>query len=217
MDDGFVDIPGAGTTWRFEREFFTSNWNCIWGRGCLGIEAQPAPEAHLGCCSVGAEMGDVEEAMTIAALAATLDPARFEHHAEAEAHGVFDDGGRTNTRVVDGACVFLNRRGFGGGEGCALHLAALDAGESPVDWKPSVCWQLPVKVDWQPLDDGTEVATVRGWTRRDWGEEGETMAWCCTEGDRAYTADRPVVETLGDELQALVGTEVYVELCRRLA
>ena len=32
--------------------------------------------------------------------------------------------------------------------------------------------------------DGTEVATVRRWTRADWGDEGETMAWCCTEGER---------------------------------
>ena len=60
------------------------------------------------------------------------------------------------------------------------------------------------------------VATVRRWTRADWGDEGEGMAWCCTEGDRAYVGDRPVVESLGDELDAVVGTPVYVELRRRL-
>ena len=100
--------------------------------------------------------------------------------------------------------------------GCALHLAALAAGESPIDWKPSVCWQLPIKVDWEAKADGTEVATVRGWTRADWGEHGETMAWCCTEGDLAYVGDQPVVESLGEELAAVVGTEVYVQLRRRL-
>jgi hypothetical protein len=118
--------------------------------------------------------------------------------------------------VVDGACIFLNRPGFEGDAGCALHLAALDADESPVDWKPSVCWQLPVKVDWEPAADGTEVATVRGWTRADWGDEGETMAWCCTEGTLAYQGDQPVVASLAEELEAVVGTEVYVELRRRL-
>ncbi len=213
---GTEEIPDGATTWRFDRTFLTSNWKCIWGHGCLGIGDEAAPELHLGCCSVGAEMGDVEEAMTIAALGATLDPVRFEHHAEAEAGGVFEDRTRTNTRVVEGACIFLNRRGFAGGEGCALHLAALDAGESPVDWKPSVCWQLPIKVDWEPQPNGTETATVRGWNRRDWGAEGRTMAWCCTEGDLAYRGDRPVVESLAPELEALVGTEVYVELRRRL-
>jgi hypothetical protein len=42
------------------------------------------------------------------------------------------------------------------------------------------------------------------------------MAWCCTEGDRAYVGDRPVVESLADELVALVGEPVYVEVRRRL-
>ena len=32
----------------------------------------------------------------------------------------------------------------------------------------------------------------------------------------AYVGDRPVVESLGEELAAVVGTEVYVELRRRL-
>ena len=118
--------------------------------------------------------------------------------------------------MVDGACVFLNRPGFVGGAGCALHLAATASGESPIDWKPSVCWQLPIKVDWAEGPDGTEVATVRGWTRGDWGAEGATMAWCCTEGDRAYVGDRPVVESLAEELEAITGPDVFTELRRRL-
>ena len=91
----------------------------------------------------------------ISALAATLAPARFEHHAEAARRAASSaTTRRTNTRVVDGACIFLNRPGFAGGAGCALHLAAVDADESPLDWKPSVCWQLPIRVDWEPADDG---------------------------------------------------------------
>jgi hypothetical protein len=152
----------------------------------------------------------------IAALAATLAPARFEHHAEARDGGVFSDDSRTNTRIVDGACIFLNRPDFAGGAGCALHLAAVDADESPLDWKPSVCWQLPIRVDWEPAGDGVEVATVRRWTRADWGAEGTTMAWCCTEEQSAYVGDRPVVESLGAELAEIVGSTVYVELRRRL-
>ncbi len=42
------------------------------------------------------------------------------------------------------------------------------------------------------------------------------MAWCCTEGRLAYVGDRPVVESLGAELEAVVGTEVFVELRRRM-
>ncbi|HZQ86747.1 MAG TPA: hypothetical protein VFA83_18020 [Acidimicrobiales bacterium] len=211
-----IEIVDGETTWRFDRTFFQSNWTCVWGRGCLGILDHPAPELGQGCCSIGADLDVGDEAMTIGALAATLQPEIFEHHAEAAEGGVFADDTRSSTRVVDGACIFLNRPGFAGGAGCALHLAALEAGESPIDWKPSVCWQLPIKVDWAPNPDGTEVATVRGWTRADWGDTGRTMAWCCTEGDVAYVGDQPVVESLGEELSALVGMEVYVELRRRL-
>ena len=63
-----------------------------------------------------------------------------------------------------------------------------------------MCWQLPIKVDWESSTDGTEIATVRGWERRDWGDDGDTMHWCCTEGPEAYVGDRPVVESLADEL-----------------
>lgn len=210
------EIDDGHTVWRFDTPFLTSNWTCIWGRGCLGILDEPAEALAQGCCSVGAELTDDDESRMISALAATLDPDRFQHHGAAEAGGVFADETRRATRVVDGACIFLNRPGFAGGVGCALHLAALDSDESPIEWKPSVCWQLPVRVDWAPTDDGRETATVRRWSRADWGDEGETMAWCCTEGDRAYVGDRPVVDSLAEELTELVGPAVYVELRRRL-
>lgn len=216
MDEAWEEILDDETLWRFDREFLQSRWSCIWGRGCLGILDEPAEHLQQGCCSVGAEMGDETEAMNVSALAATLPTHLWQFHDRADEHDVFSDTTRTNTKVVDGACIFLNRPGFDGGAGCALHLAAVDAGESPIDWKPSVCWQLPIRVDWQMQDDGIERATVRRWTRADWGPEGETMAWCCTEGDRAYVGDRPVIDSLAEELSAVTGREVFVELRRRL-
>jgi hypothetical protein len=216
MDPEMEEIRHGATVWRFDRDFLTSNWSCIWGRGCLGIASEPAPHLGLGCCSIGADLGDEDEARMIAALAATLDPGLFERHGEAAEGGIFSDGRRIHTRVTDGACIFLNRPGFPGGAGCALHLAAIEAGDPPTEWKPSVCWQLPIKVDWEPGADETEVATVRRWTRRDWGAEGETMAWCCTEGSLAFGGDQPVIDSLGSELEAIVGTEVHLELRRRL-
>jgi hypothetical protein len=214
--DDCEEIVDGDVTWRLDRSFLTSNWTCIWGRGCKGILDVPAEELNQGCCSIGAELADAEEAMTISALAATLDHDLFQHRDAIDDDDVFSDDTRTNTKIVDGACIFLNRPGFEGGEGCALHLAALRADESPTGWKPSVCWQLPLKVDWVVSDDGSETASVRGWERRDWGDEGETMHWCCTEGPEAYIGDRPVVESLAAELVAMVGQEVYVELRRRL-
>ena len=227
----FVEIVTDGTVWRFEREFLESNWTCRFGNGCKGILERPAAELNQGCCSLGAHFGDgpagVAEAMNVGAYAAMLSPDQFQFHAVAHgpaddasgANGIFGDAERSHTRVVDGACIFLNRPGFAGGEGCALHLAALESGESPTEWKPSVCWQLPLRIDWREIDADTESATVRRWTRADWGDHGRTMAWCCTEraeGGEAYCGDDRVVDSMAEELVALAGTEVYVELRRRL-
>ena len=222
--DGFVEVDRGAVVWRFDREFLTSNWTCLFGRGCRGILSAPAEELNQGCCSLGAHFGDGEpgrhEAMQIAAAAAMLTPEVWQFHDaghDERAGGIFGDDERTHTRVVEGACVFLNRPGFAGGQGCALHIAADEAGESPIDWKPSVCWQLPLRVDWREIDERTETATVRRWTRSDWSEHGETMAWCCTEradGGEAFCGDEMVVDSLRDELTALAGDEVYVELRR---
>jgi hypothetical protein len=214
--DDYVELPTEETLWRFDRSFLTSNWTCFWGRGCQGILSEPAEHLAQGCCSVGAELDGVDEAMNLAALAAAIPDERFQFRAEANTGGIFSSDERRNTRVVDGACIFLNRPGFEGGAGCALHLAALDAGESPIDWKPSVCWQLPIKIDWTDRGDGGEIATVRRWTREDWGDDEEDMVWWCTEAPEAFAGSSPVVESLGEELQAMLGDAVYVELRKRL-
>jgi hypothetical protein len=217
--DDEIEISDGTTRWRFDRSFLASRWTCIWGRGCKGILGHPAEELQQGCCSVGVELADAEEAMTVAAYAATLPPDLWQHHDRVDEHDVFRDGARLHTKVVDGACIFLNRPGFPGGAGCALHLAADAEGESPVDWKPSACWQLPLRVDSVVDEDGSgEVVTVRRWRRDDWGDDA-VMAWWCTsieEAPEAFGGERPVVDSLADELRAIAGDEVYVELRRRL-
>jgi len=203
----FVD-PVDGTRWTVDVGFLGSRWRCIWGEGCQGILDEPAEALGHGCCSVGTELLDVQEAMTLSALAATLDPDLFQFHAWADEHGIFEDEQRRRTITVDGACVFLNRPGFRGGAGCALHRQALRDGERPIDTKPSVCWQLPLVVEHEA--DGR--ARLRRWGRGDRGPDGATMAWCCTEGDNAQVGSKPTAEELADELRALVGPEVAVAI-----
>ncbi len=207
--EAFTD-PVDGTTRAVDVDFFASSWTCIWDRGCQGILDQPAPELGQGCCSVGAEILDEDEGMRIAALAAALPPGRFQHHAEAR-DGVFADEQRRRTRLVDGACIFLNRPAFDGGAGCALHLGALDDEDEPLEWKPAVCWQLPLRV--VRRDDRVE---LRRWRRADWGPGGETMAWCCTEEPETLVGDQPVVASMARELEAIVGPEVMVQIRRRI-
>ncbi len=204
--------PSDGRRWRFDVDFLTSTWECRWGCDCVGILDEPAAELQQGCCSVGAELLDRDEAMQVAALALTLDPARFQYHGGADGGlDAYFDAGVERTRVVDGACVFLNRPGFVGGIGCALHLAAVDSGESPTDWKPAICWQLPLKVV-ETVDDGVPVSILRRWQRDDWGPGGADMAWVCTEQaaePSAYVGRRPVIESLAEELEALLGPDLF--------
>jgi len=213
----YVD-PVDGTEWKIDVDFIDSNWTCIWNNGCEGILAEPSAQLNQGCCSVGAQMIDDDEALRIAALGITIEPSRFQYADAALEGGVFSDETRSNTRVIDGACIFHNRAGFEGGEGCALHLAAVGDGENPLEYKPSICWQAPLKVDHH--DDGSK--TLRPWKRHDWDGGLESMAWCCTNRGgadeamaSAFVGDVPVSVSLHAELRGLVGPEVAVELLRR--
>lgn len=187
--------------------FLRSNWTCIWGRGCLGIGDEVDATHSFGCCSLGAEFSDADDAANVSAMAACLDDEHWEHAATARAHGIFADGSRTATLVVDGGCVFLNRTGFPAGPGCALHLGAAAHGEPAHEWKPNVCWQLPLRIENATDPDGTGVTILRRWRRSDFGADGESMAWFCTDTDDAYVGDRPVYESLAAELRELVGDE----------
>ena len=121
----------------------------------------------------------------------------MQFHAKAVAAGFLapgepdDDGEPTTvTRLVDDACIFLNRPGFAGGAGCALHIAALEAGERPLDWKPNVCWQVPLRLEHSTDENGHVTSRLREWKRRDWGEGGDEFHWWCTESPEAFVGDR---------------------------
>lgn len=208
----FTD-PVDGTRWNVDVGFLGSRWTCIWGKGCEGILDHPAEELGHGCCSVGTELLDDDEAMTIAALAAMIEPDLFQFRDWSAEHGIFEDERRARTATVEGACVFLNRPGFEGGGGCALHLQAVRDGDLPINGKPSVCWQLPLIAEHH--DDGT--ADLRRWGRDDRGPDGATMAWCCTEGDNAQVGTQTTADELALELEALVGPEVAVAIRRTVA
>ena len=52
MGESFEEIRDGDVLWRFDTQFLASNWTCIWGRGCLGIAPDPAPDLGLGCCEL---------------------------------------------------------------------------------------------------------------------------------------------------------------------
>ena len=127
--------PDEDRTWLFDVTFLTSSWSCIFGRGCKGVLDHDATDLVQGCCSFGAHFADDDDIAHTAKMAErlTADQWQLRHVGLAQGTTQTNDEGETTTLLVDGACVFLNRPGFPGGAGCALHLAALDAGESPID------------------------------------------------------------------------------------
>jgi len=209
-----------GERWRVDLGFVGSGWTCIWGDGCRGIGREPDPTHVMGCCTLGAEFANEDDAMNVAAHAAFLEPERFQFADVAAADGIFADDDRRATRVVDGGCIFLNRPGFPGGAGCALHHAALADDEAPREWKPVVCWQLPFRIDVED-DPAAErpVHVVRRWERRDFDEPDDPTAsipWLCTEDPAAYRADTDAFGRHRDDFVELLGAQAAEEIERRL-
>jgi hypothetical protein len=212
--------PDEDRTWVFDVTFLLSRWTCIYGRGCQGVLTGPAPELEQGCCSYGAHFVDEADEATTNAFAERLTPAQWQHRGVARRKGgptkVSASGERT-TRLVDGACIFLNRPGFAGGIGCALHKGALDAGERPLDWKPDVCWQLPLRLDEHTDPHGHVTSTLREWKRRDWGAGGQEFHWWCTDSPDAFVDRHAVYVTMRDEIVEMVGATAYALLVEHLA
>jgi hypothetical protein len=164
-------------------------------------------------------MVDAEDAAEVTAAAERLTGDQWQHHAVADRKGGplrTTKEGTTVTRLVQDACIFLNGPDFPGGAGCALHRGALEAGERPMDWKPDVCWQLPLRRVDHTEDSGHVITTVREWKRRDWGAGGDDFHWWCTDSPDAFDNHRPVYEELRDELVELVGEWPYRRLVEEL-
>jgi hypothetical protein len=224
----FVDPADAEHVIRADLTWLTSAWTCVFGRGCAGVVPGRPDD---GCCNHGAFFTDDDDLARVTAAVAELTdddwqlaPVGRESWTEQDSDSdkADDDAGvrSLRTRVHDGACVFLNRRGFAGGMGCALHRMALRTGRHPLETKPDVCWQLPVRREQEYVDrpDGVRVlvTTIGEFDRRGWGPGGADLHWWCTGSPAAHVAPEPLVATYEAELTALLGAAAYAEL-RRLA
>ncbi|HCU52219.1 MAG TPA: hypothetical protein DGG94_20890, partial [Micromonosporaceae bacterium] len=107
---------------------------------------------------------------------------------------------------------------FAGGAGCALHGQALRDGVHPLEYKPDVCWQLPIRRDQQwvnrPDDTKILVSIIGEFDRRAWGSGGHDLNWWCTSSPDAHVGTEPVYIGYGPELTALLGEMAYAELAR---
>lgn len=207
----FVDPNDEENIFRCDLTWLTSRWNCIWGSGCHGIyKTQP----DVGCCTLGAHFSDKDDHKRVKKYVEMLDETTWQFYAEGTKKGWTEkEDGQLKTRVYKGACIFHNRPGFAGGAGCALHKLAMDRGQEPLETKPDVCWQLPIKRDftWVKHEDGSKnlVITIGEYDRRGWGPGGHDLDWYCTGSTEAHNAVKPVYETYRPELIELMSQEAY--------
>jgi hypothetical protein len=216
----FADPDDAAQVFKCDLTWLTSQYMCIFGQGCAGIYAERPDD---GCCTHGAHFADKADEKRVRGFVKKLDATTWQFHdvgtASRNAWIELDDEGERKTAVHDGACVFLNRVGFPGGEGCALHGLALRNDMHPLETKPDVCWQLPIRRSFREVElpDGTEYTevTIGEYDRRGWGPGGHDFDWYCTGNTEAHVAPEPLYITSAPELTELMGQAAYDELVDR--
>lgn len=207
------------TYYMFDSTWLGSTWECIYGKGCKTIGANADAERDVGCCEIGAHFSGKEDVADTKAHVDRLTEDLWHNMAAGVATKKKSswlrktDDGDLATTLHNGACIFHNPAGTDTPAGCALHAAALAAGERPMDWKPDVCWQVPIYLNTEDDYKGNEVIVIRDWQHRDWGGTHDSMEWWCTESPEAYTAKTPVYVRLKEELVELVGPRVYEIIC----
>ncbi len=219
----FTDPGDPEHVVRADLTWLCSRWTCIFGRGCHGIVADRPDD---GCCTHGAFFTDTDDEKRVRRFMRELSPDEWQYHHKGqrswtEHDSVGEELNRKRTRTVNGACIFLNRPEFAGGEGCALHAHALRTGRHPLETKPDVCWQLPVRreQEWvtRPDDSKVLLSTITEFNRRGWGSGGADLHWWCTTSPEAHIAAEALYTTYAPELIALIGQPAYDELARLCA
>lgn len=219
----FADPADDEQVFRCDLTWLTSSYMCIFGQGCKGIY-KDAPDT--GCCTLGAHFADKDDESRVAAYVAELTPEQWQFHPgrkvkKADWVEKDDEGERKTLTLVhdeQSACIFHNRADFSTGAGCALHGLALEQGRNPLETKPDVCWQLPIRRTFRNVErqDGTtytEVA-IGEYDRRGWGAGGHDLDWYCSGNTEAHVALEPVFVTHEAELTELMGAAGYGELVR---
>jgi hypothetical protein len=215
----FVNPEDDEQIFRCDLTWLLSRWTCVYGSGCKGIvKGRP----NDGCCSHGAHFSDKKDEKRVKKFAKNLTAEEWQFRDEGLANGVteVDEDGDPKTRRFKSACIFLNRPGFKAGQGCALHLHALNTGLHPLETKPDVCWQLPVRRSYEKVkrQDDTKVliTTIAEYDRRAWGPGGHDLNWWCTGASEAHVGAEPLYISYGPELIELMGQasyDVLAEIC----
>lgn len=213
----FADPINPEEIFKCDLTWLTSNWTCIYGNGCKGVfKDQP----NAGCCTEGAMYVDEADEERVQRAAAQLTPDMWQYYEIAQPKKAgkplkiseVDEDKDRKTRTIDGGCIFLNREGFSGGTGCALHVLGVTTGQHFVTTKPDVCWQLPIRRSFETREVGQREITVTvigEYERLAWGDGGEDFDWYCTSDTDAHVGTQPVYLSNRAELVELMGEAAY--------
>jgi len=216
----FTDPHDADQVIRADLTWLLSRWTCVFGKACHGIIKGRAGD---GCCSHGAFFTDADDEKRVRAAARRLTPQTWQHYrrgfknyTEMDTIDGSTPARRTATQPGNGPCVFLNDADFPGGGGCALHGQALRDGVHPLEYKPDVCWQLPIRRDqeWVTRPDGSKIllTVLTEFDRRGWGSGGHDLDWWCTSSPEAHVGTKALYQEYEAELIALIGKDAYGRL-----
>ena len=204
--------------WQIDVTFLASHYRCIFGQGCQGVLTEPAPELVHGCCSYGAHASDKKDRLKIERLAKKLGDDEWQFKKRGMQRGVWKSVGKDDyrTRLVDGACIFLNRPGFRPAR--AARCTSTPTAPASTSARPSrrsagSCRCRAVNRD----EEDESITTILTEFGRDgWGEGGEEFCWWCTEAKEAYSAPIPVYKTMEPELRHMLGDDVYEQVAKYL-
>jgi len=217
----FTDPRRKKHVWHIDVTFLTSNYMCIFGQGCQGVLVDKAPEMAQGCCSYGAHSSGAKDRKLVDKVAKKLTADDWQFIKKGRKKGLWAKVGKNDyrTRLVDDACIFLNRPGFEAGAGCALHTYAMRTGVHHSDVKPEVCWQVPLRnieeFD-EDANDGIVYHRLTEFARHGWGEGGDEFAWWCTEDPAAFVGTEPVYRSLEPELRKMIGDQLFESVAEYL-
>lgn len=217
----FPDPSRKKHVWHFDVTYLTSSHMCIYGRGCQGVLTEKSEEQAEGCCSYGAHSAGAKDRKHVDKVAAKLTADDWQFRKKAQKKGIWAKAGKNDyrTRLVDDACIFLNRPGFAAGPGCALHVYAMRTGVHHSDVKPEVCWQVPLR-DIEEYDEDANDGMIHHrfteFARHGWGEGGAEFAWWCTEAPEAFVGADPVYRGSEVEIRKMIGDALYESLAAYL-
>ena len=222
----FKDLK-SGIVYKCDLTWLTSNWKCIYGSGCQGIDTKGA---NSGCCSDGAYYTDAADEKRVKHFATQLTEDLWQnfHYARNESSknlNISEYGldNERKTKKINGNCIFLNQSDFATGAGCAFHFLNQRTGMNSIQTKPDVCWQLPIRRTFETRLGNSnrknsqnieDVVVIGEFSRSAWGEGGVDFNWYCTSNSEAHVAVEAVYQSCKAELIAMMSESAYEELAR---